>query len=53
MSIPNTHIRAVLDGYLERFPKEVDAAGPLVRALDGEHELSSPKEFRVGHVTAG
>ncbi|WP_017584504.1 NUDIX domain-containing protein [Nocardiopsis valliformis] len=53
MSIPNTHIRAVLDGYLERFPKEVDAAGPLLRALDGEHELSSPKEFRVGHVTAG
>lgn len=53
MSIPNAHIRAVLDGYLERFPKEVDAAGPLVRALDGEHELSSPKEFRVGHVTAG
>lgn len=53
MSIPNTHIRAVLDGYLERFPKEVDAAGPLVRALAGEHELSSPKEFRVGHVTAG
>ncbi|PWV54944.1 MULTISPECIES: NUDIX domain-containing protein [Nocardiopsis] len=53
MSIPNTHIRAVLDGYLERFPKEVDAAGPLVRALDGGHELSSPKEFRVGHVTAG
>ena len=53
MSIPNTHIRAVLDGYLERFPKEVDAAAPLVRALDGEHELSSPKELRVGHVTAG
>jgi hypothetical protein len=53
LSIPNTHIRAVLDGYLERFPKEVDAAGPLVRALDGEHELCSPKEFRVGHVTAG
>ncbi|WP_017586862.1 NUDIX domain-containing protein [Nocardiopsis ganjiahuensis] len=53
MSIPNTHIRAVLDGYLERFPKEADATGPLVRALDGEHELSSPKEFRVGHVTAG
>ena len=53
MSIPNTHIRAVLDGYLERFPKEADAAGLLVRALDGEHELSSAKEFRVGHVTAG
>ncbi|MGW5879685.1 NUDIX domain-containing protein [Nocardiopsis terrae] len=53
MSIPNTHIRAVLDGYLERFPKEVEAAGPLVRALDDGHELSSAKEFRVGHVTAG
>jgi 8-oxo-dGTP pyrophosphatase MutT (NUDIX family) len=53
LSIPNTHIRAVLDGYLERFPKEVDATVPLVRALDGEHELSSPKEFRVGHVSAG
>ncbi|MEU3018206.1 NUDIX domain-containing protein [Nocardiopsis sp. NPDC007018] len=53
MSIPNTHIRAVLDGYLERFPKEAEAAGPLVRALDGGHELSSPKEFRVGHATAG
>lgn len=53
MSIPNAHIRAVLDGYLERFPKEADAADPLVRALDDEHELSSPKEFRVGHVTSG
>ncbi len=53
MSIPNAHIRAVLDGYLERFPKEAGAAGPLLRALEGEHELSSPKEFGVGHVTAG
>ena len=53
LSIPNTHIRAVLDAYLERFPKEVDAAAPLARALDDEHDLASPKEFRVGHVTAG
>lgn len=53
MSIPNTHVRAVLDAYLERFPKEVDAAAPLVQALDDEHELASPKEFRIGHVTAG
>lgn len=53
LSIPNTHVRAVLDAYLERFPKETDAAIPLIRALDDEHDLASPKEFRLGHVTAG
>lgn len=53
MSIPNTHIRAVLDGYLERFPKEVDTAAPLMRSLAEGHETGSPQEFGVGHVTAG
>ncbi|MEU2970367.1 NUDIX domain-containing protein [Nocardiopsis alba] len=53
MSIPNTHIRAVLDGYLERFPKEGDAAAPLIRALGGEPATSSPETPRVGHVTVG
>ncbi|WDZ90697.1 NUDIX hydrolase [Nocardiopsis sp. HUAS JQ3] len=53
MSIPNTHIRAVLDGYLRRFPEEAESVGLLRRALDSDHELSSRKEFRIGHATAG
>ncbi|MFC9087726.1 NUDIX hydrolase [Nocardiopsis dassonvillei] len=53
MSIPNTRIRAVLDGYLRRFPEETEAAALLRRALGSDHELSSRKEFRIGHATAG
>ncbi|MFD3686150.1 NUDIX hydrolase [Nocardiopsis sp. NPDC058631] len=53
MSIPNTHLRTVLDGYLCRFPREADTVGLLERALESGHELSSRKEFRVGHATAG
>lgn len=53
LSIPNTHIRAVLDGYLERFPKEGDAAAPLIRALGGEPATSSPETLRAGDVTVG
>lgn len=53
MSIPNTHIRAVLDGYLRRFPEESESVGLLRQALDSDHELSSRKEFRTGHATAG
>lgn len=53
MSIPNTHIRAVLGGYLDRFPEEVGGVELLQRALGSDHELSSRKEFRIGHATAG
>ncbi|MBR8744002.1 NUDIX domain-containing protein [Nocardiopsis sp. MG754419] len=53
MSIPNTHIRAVLDGYLERFPKEVDAAAPLARTVAGDDAPTSPQDAGVRHVSAG
>lgn len=53
MSIPNTHIRAVVDDYLERFPKEADTAAPLVRALAGGLGPGSPERWGVEHVTTG
>lgn len=53
MSIPNTHIRAVLADYLERFPKEADTAAPLVRALAEGHGPGSPEGLGFAHVTTG
>ncbi|MGW9553063.1 NUDIX domain-containing protein [Nocardiopsis sp. NPDC055551] len=53
MSIPNTHIRAVVSDYLERFPKEADTAAPLVRALAEGHGPESPQGWGVEHVTTG
>jgi 8-oxo-dGTP pyrophosphatase MutT (NUDIX family) len=53
MTISNAHIRAALGGYLDRYPDERDDARLLAEALEAEHELSSRKEFRIGHATAG
>ena len=53
MSIPNSHIRSVLNRYLDRFPEEAESVHLLEQALEADHELSSRKEFRIGHATAG
>lgn len=53
MSIPNSHIRAALNSYLDRFPDEAHSVELLEQALEADHELSSRKEFRIGHATAG
>ncbi|GHC72427.1 NUDIX hydrolase [Nocardiopsis terrae] len=53
MSIPNSHVRTVLDRYLDRFPEETEGTRLLRQVLEADHELSSRKEFRTGHATAG
>ncbi|GAB3709749.1 NUDIX hydrolase [Nocardiopsis oceani] len=53
MSIPNSHIRSVLNSYLDRFREETEGAHLLKQALESDHELGSRKEFRIGHATAG
>ncbi|KUP97964.1 NUDIX hydrolase [Thermobifida cellulosilytica] len=53
MTVTNAQIRAALDRYLARFPDERDRVGLLEQALAEGHDLSSRKEFRIGHATAG
>ncbi|GAA3976126.1 NUDIX domain-containing protein [Thermobifida alba] len=53
MTVTNDQIRITLDRYLVRFPDEYDQVGLLRQALTERHDLSSRKEFRIGHVTAG
>lgn len=53
MTVTRPEIRDVLSKYLERHPGEVDDMALLFHALDEGHDITSRKEFRSGHVTAG
>ncbi|WP_431888985.1 NUDIX hydrolase [Nocardiopsis alba] len=53
MTVTQPEIRYVLSKYLERHPDEVDDMALLLHALDEGHDITSRKEFRTGHVTAG
>ncbi|MDA8371883.1 MAG: NUDIX domain-containing protein [Nocardiopsaceae bacterium] len=53
MTVTQPEIRYVLSTYLDRYPDEVDHVALLFHALNEGHAVTSRKEFRVGHVTAG
>ncbi|WP_225821355.1 NUDIX hydrolase [Streptomyces naphthomycinicus] len=52
MPITATHIREVLDGYLDAHPDDNDRLAPVRTLLAASADLTSRKEFR-GHVTVG
>lgn len=53
MTVTHPEIRYVLSRYLDRYPDEVRDMALLFHALNEAHDVTSRKEFRIGHVTAG
>ncbi|MEU3139985.1 NUDIX domain-containing protein [Nocardiopsis alba] len=53
MTVTRPEIDHVLAKYLDRHPGETDDMALLLHALDEGHDITSRKEFRTGHVTAG
>ena len=53
MTVTRSEIRHALSRHLDRHPGEVDDMALLFHALNEGHDITSRKEFRIGHVTAG
>ncbi|WP_067969342.1 NUDIX hydrolase [Nocardiopsis trehalosi] len=53
MTIAESEIRYALSTYLDRHPGEAVGMALLLHALDEKHDITSRKEFRIGHATAG